>query len=328
MCMDRARAVIDVAMDRGIVLGYTRVGYHVRSLGWGDEPAPGSLTGRVALVTGANSGLGKATAAGLARLGASVRLLVRDRSRGQAAAAEIAAAVPGADLALEVCDVGDLERIRDFAADFADRVPVLDLLVHNAGVYPERRTTTRQGNELAFATHVLGPFALTAALLPSLRASGDARIVWVSSGGMYAQRLSADDLQYERGDYRGGVAYARTKRMQVVLAEQWAERLAPDGISVHSVHPGWADTPGVAGSLPLFRLLTRPLLRSPEQGADTVVWLCAAEEPGHVTGAFWHDRRTRPTHYLPLTRESARDREGLWAACERLTGSSAATAAR
>jgi NAD(P)-dependent dehydrogenase (short-subunit alcohol dehydrogenase family) len=105
--------------------------------------------------------------------------------------------------------------------------------------------------------------------------------------------------------------------MQVALAREWGERLAGDGIVVHSVHPGWADTPGLAGSLPRFAALARPLLRSPEQGADTIVWLGAAAAPSRCTGRLWHDRRVRPFHYLRRTRETAEDRAALWDAVAR-----------
>lgn len=304
---------LDTLLDRSIVLGYSRVGYRLRSHGWpAGDPPPGALRGRVALVTGASSGLGKATVAGLARLGASVRMLVRDRSRGESARAEIARAVPEAELGLELCDVSDLAAVRAFADDFAARTPALGVLVHNAGVLSGQRRVTGEGDELTLATNVLGPHLLTARLAPVL----GGRVIWVSSGGMYAHPLRADDLQYERGEYDGTGAYARTKRMQVVLAELWAERLRADGIVVHAVHPGWADTPGLAESLTTFHRFARPLLRTPEQGADTTVWLAAAAEPGRSSGRFWHDRRPRPTHYLGRNRESEADRRSLWEQCE------------
>jgi NAD(P)-dependent dehydrogenase (short-subunit alcohol dehydrogenase family) len=98
----------------------------------------------------------------------------------------------------------------------------------------------------------------------------------------------------------------------VILTELWAERLRDRGIVVHSMHPGWADTPGVSGSLPVFYKLTKPLLRSPDEGADTIVWLCAAAEPAESTGRFWHDRRPRPTHRMKGTEETERERQALW----------------
>jgi len=164
---------------------------------------------------------------------------------------------------------------------------------------------------------VLGPHLLTSLLRGRLEPG--ARVIWVSSGGMYGQRLHADDLEYEHGEYKPTTGYARTKRAQVVLSELWADELREDAVVVHAMHPGWADTPGIATSLPGFRRLTRPILRTNEQGADTVVWLAAADAPLRSTGRFWHDRRERPTHYTGRTKEGEADRRALWEACERLT---------
>jgi dehydrogenase/reductase SDR family member 12 len=309
--------LLDTALDRSLI-GYGNVGYLLRRGTWADgDPPPGALRGRVAIVTGAKSGLGLATTVGLARLGARVHMVVRGRRAGEAARADVLAQVPGAEIVLDECDVSLLSSARAFAEGFEGP---LSVLVHNAGVMPARRQVTAEGNELTLATHVLGPHLLCGLLRPALVAGTPSRVIWVSSGGMYTQRLRVDDLQYERGAYRAATAYARTKRMQVVLAGEWARRLEGDGIVVHATHPGWADTPGIAVSLPTFKAITRPLLRSPEQGADTVVWLAAAVAPGRCTGRFWQDRATRPLHYLARTREGPADRQALWEACQRLTG--------
>lgn len=308
-------AALDTALDRAIAPGYSRLGFRLRSHGWMPLPAD-ALSGRTALVTGANSGIGKAIATGLARHGASVGLVVRDRARGEAAAAEIAAEVPGARIEVERCDVADLASVRDFAAEFTGGARRVDVLVHNAGVLPAARTESPQGHELCSATHVLGPLLLTELLAPAF--TEGARVILMSSGGMYAQRLHPDDLEYRRGDYHGATAYARSKRMQVTLTPVLADRYAAAGIAVHSMHPGWVDTPGVATSLPKFRALTRPVLRTPAQGADTAVWLAAADNL--PSGRFWHDRRPRPEHYTRRTRETAVDRERLWQFCASATG--------
>ena len=310
-----ATAVLDTALDRALI-GYSRLGYLVRQSFWPADPAPDALRGTVAVVTGANSGLGKATTAGLARLGASVRMIVRRPEAGRAARADILAAVPGADLAVEECDVSSLAAVRRYAEGFDGP---LHLLVHNAGVMPPHRTLSADGHELSLATHVLGPHLLTELLRPALAAGAPSRVIWVTSGGMYAHKLRARDLEYEQGPYRPAVGYARTKRMQAVLAQCWAEQLRGDGVVVHAVHPGWADTPGVTRGLPTFRRLTRPLLRTPEQGADTIVWAAAAGLPGESTGRLWHDRAQRPWHYTRRTRESVAERKALWDACRRLT---------
>jgi dehydrogenase/reductase SDR family protein 12 len=309
---------VDVALDRLVVPGYSRLGFAARSAGWRDLPA-GALGGRTVIVTGANSGLGKATVAGLARLGATVEMVVRDAGRGESARSEILAGQPDADVRLAVCDLSSLADVRRYAAEVRDREPALFGLVHNAGVLPPERSETAEGHELTLATHVLGPFALTRELRPLLRAGASptapSRVVFVSSGGMYTASMHVDDPEFREGTYSGGAAYARTKRMQVVLAELLADDLACDGIVVHSMHPGWADTPGVAGSMPGFHRLTSRLLRTSAEGADTVVWLLGATEPGHSTGVFWHDRAPRPTHYLPTGGETPRDRAALWTLC-------------
>jgi len=127
------------------------------------------------------------------------------------------------------------------------------VLVHNAGVLPRERRETEEGVELTFATNVLGPHLLTRLLRDRLVASAPARVLFVSSGGMYTRRLDVDDLQSRRGTYDGRVAYARSKRAEVVLAERWAAALAGTGVVVHAMHPGWADTPGIKSSLPAFQ---------------------------------------------------------------------------
>ncbi|HWO60833.1 MAG TPA: SDR family NAD(P)-dependent oxidoreductase [Umezawaea sp.] len=307
---------VDWVMDRAIGPGYSRLGFEARRHFWAADPPPDALKERVALVTGANSGLGKAAAEGLARLGAVVHLVVRDTTKGERAKAEILTAVPGAELHVDRCDLSDLTAVREFGDSFTGR---LDVLVHNAGVLPPKRTETADGHEVALATAVLGPHLLTELLSPGLKASLDGRVIFVSSGGMYSQPLRMDDPEYLKGEFAGAKAYSRVKRMQVVLAELWAEELRADGVVVHSMHPGWADTPGISTSLPKFHQLTKPLLRSPEQGADTIVWLAASPEAGRENGKFWHDRRIRSTHYLPWQRESEVDRRALWTFCEAAT---------
>ena len=303
--------LLDTALDRAVVPGYSKIGYLLRRRGWRhDDPRPGALAGKCALVTGANSGLGKAAALGLARLGATVHLVVRNQERGAAALQEIRAAVPDAELHLELCDMSDLADVRRRAGDLAGRLDRVDVLVHNAGALPAQRTESVDGHELTVATHVLGPILMTELLRPVLTGH-DARVILVSSGGMYTQKLPVRDPEYRRGDYRGPAAYARSKRMQVALTPVLQQRWGPEGIAVHAMHPGWADTPGVASSLPLFRTVTGPLLRDAEAGADTIVWL-AGTDPAPPGGHFWQDRTQRPTHYRKATRETPDELARMW----------------
>ena len=312
---------IDQALDRLVVPGYTSAGYALRSRGW-NELAPDALAGRDVLITGASSGIGTAAAVGAARAGAVVHLVVRNPERGERARQEIAAAAavdPGKRLPLWTCDISDLESVHRFADEFESKVPALAGLVHNAGVMTDARERSAQDHELTFATHVLGPFALTRLLEPQLHSGAPATVVFVSSGGMYTARLDADDLELEQRDFDGPGFYAHAKRIQVILAEELAADAGGEGISYAAMHPGWVDTPGLSRSLPRFRRLAGPLLRTPEQGADTIVWLLATGAAAAEPGAFWHDRRPRPTHFLPRTRETAAERTQVLAALEAMT---------
>ncbi len=312
-------SLVDTALDLAVVPGYTKIGYHARrALCW-EEMRPGSMVGRRVLVTGATSGLGLASAQALVGLGASVHILARDRARGERASARIAHA-SGGEVQLELADLSDMGSIRLFTRRFSAEQDCLHVLVNNAGVLSGERELSADGHELTFATNVLGTFLLSNELLPLLCAGAPSRIVNVSSGGMYTRRIDVSDLESEHGDYDGPRVYARTKRAQVILTELWAQRLVNTGIVVHAMHPGWADTPGIERSLPRFHRAMRPLLRTPAEGADTIVWLASAEEPGRSSGGFWHDRRMRSTHRVPWTRETEADRRALWQACMCATG--------
>jgi dehydrogenase/reductase SDR family member 12 len=303
---------IDTALDRTIVLGYARVGLLARRrlTGWPADPP--RIDGETVLVTGAASGLGLAAARGFARLGATVHALARDAGRADHAVAEIRASVPEADARAQVCDLSSLVAIKSFAEAFAAREPRLGVLVNNAGVMPPERTRSVDGHELMFATHVLAPLALTTLLAGRLR-----RVINVSSGGMYTQPLRRGDWESDQTAYGPKKLYARTKREQVAITEVIADRLRGRGVVVHAMHPGWAETAGLARAMPGFRTITRPILRTADEGADTIVWLGAAPEPGRETGLFWHDRRPRPTHYrFGAPEETDRDREELLAYCE------------
>ncbi len=314
-------ATFDTLLDRTIAPGYGSVGLSLRRQlpGWPADPT--RIDGAVVLVTGAASGIGLAAAEGFAALGASVRVLGRNDERAHAAAEAVRRSVPGAEVIPESCDLGDLRAVGAFAREFAQRERRLDVLVHNAGVMPPQRTTSSDGHALTFATHVLAPFGLTALFADLLGRSAPARVINVSSGGMYTQPLRVVDPESHADVYAPKTFYARTKRQQVVLSELWAARLKGTGVVVHAMHPGWVDTEGVRRFMPTFHRLTGPILRSPEEGADTIVWLGAAQEPLRSTGLFWQDRRPRPTHYrLGPGAEADADRRRLWDyCCEQLT---------
>jgi len=316
------RGLLTDLQDRLIVpglIGFTSLGYRWHKRSW--KPLAVSLRGRTVVVTGATSGLGRAAAAQLAELGARVILVGRSREKAEATRQEIVAATGNANIAVALADLSLLADVRKLARQLLDDEPRIHVLVNNAGVLLDRRTTTPEGHETALATNLLAPFLLTRQLLPRLRQSAPSRIVNVSSGGMYTTGLALDDLQYEKGAYDGSRAYARPKRALVTLTELWAEQLKGSGVVVHAMHPGWADTPGVASSLPGFHTITRRFLRTAEQGADTITWLAAAPEAAKVSGAFWLDREPHTTHVFPGTAPSAQERQQLWDALVALTQS-------
>ena len=309
---------LDKAMDWTVVPGYSKLGAAVR--GRLDPPGPIDLEGRSAIVTGASSGIGEAVCDGLARAGARVHMVVRDLQKGEASRARVEVATGSEALQLHRCDVSSLASVRALADRLLASGDPLHVLVNNAGVLPPERTHTEDGVELTFATNVLGPFLLTALLLPLLRRNLPARVINVASGGMYTEKLDADDPQLERREFDGARFYAHTKRAEVALTEEWAERTAGEGVVFSSMHPGWVATPGVERSLPRFNRIMGPVLRDPAQGAETIVWLAGSPSAAEPNGGFWHDRRLRPKHRLPRTHESAEERRRFFDYSERLAG--------
>jgi NAD(P)-dependent dehydrogenase (short-subunit alcohol dehydrogenase family) len=314
---------VDELLEATVVASFSSVGPAVRSrlAGWAPPPPMG---GRVVLVTGATSGLGLATAVGVARLGATVRFVARSRERAERAVDTISSAAPGADVEFFLADMGELDQVRSLAGAFSAAHDRLDVLIHNAGALSREYTTTGAGTELTVASQLVAPYLLSGLLLPALQASVPSRVVQVSSGGMYTQRFDLADLEMGPADYDGTVAYARVKRAQLVLMHEWVRRMEGSGVLFHAMHPGWADTPGIRSGLPGFAKVMGPLLRSPEEGADTAVWLAASPRAEITTGGFWLDRRRRLEHKVPWTWLSQADFEkagsDLWTWCAERSG--------
>lgn len=310
---EHAQRVVGRVLDASILGSFDRSGFERHRRQFIDGDLRVNLAGRTYLVSGASSGIGRAIAAGLAGLGAEVVMLCRDEGRGTAAANEIRRLRPPGSVRLELVDIASQRTVRALAR----RLEGIHVhgLIHNAGLLLHERAESADGHELTWATHVLGPHLLTALLAPSLVATADARIVWITSGGMYTRPLQLDDVEWRRRPYDGVVAYAETKRAQVVLNGWWAAHLKGTGVTSNCMHPGWADTPGVARSLPRFYRLMRSRLRSPEQGADTAVWLAACPRLAGASGKLWFDRQQQPEHLLPWTAETDPERELFWQRC-------------
>lgn len=288
---------VDVALEATIVGSYTSVGYRTRSRIEDWSTPAGDLLGRRALVTGGSGGIGREIVTGLVRLGAEVTLTSRSMATAEAVAGEVNRDVgPGSATGAAV-DTAEFDSVLDLARAVASVGPV-DLLIHNAGALTADRRTNSVGMEETLASHLVGPYLLTQRLRPAL--APGAHVIWMSSGGMYTQRLDVDFLEMAPSDYRGSVAYARAKRAMVELVTHLGPRWAPE-VTMSAMHPGWVDTPGVESGLPVFHRVMSAGLRSPAEGADTMVWL-AANTPEIPPGRFWFDRHERPTSYLPMTR--------------------------
>jgi dehydrogenase/reductase SDR family member 12 len=308
--------LLDSGLDRTVVAGYTNVGYRIRSRGWRASDLP-RMEGKVVLVTGASSGRGLAAAEGFARLGATVWLVSRGRERGEDARVRIAERSGNDDVHVGLCDLSKLASVRHFARRFQDQASRLDVLVNNAGVLTDERALSADGIELTLATNVVGPYLLTNLLIPLLQEGAPARIINVSSGGMYTQKVRVDHLQSERGKFDGPAAYARTKRAQVILTEIWAEQTAGTGVVVHAMHPGWSDTPGVRSSL-------LPSDTTAAKNARAGRRHDRLARSRRRTGPQLRPVLARPPAAphapLPWTRETPQERERLSAQCPHLSG--------
>lgn len=310
--------VVDAVLEAGVVGSFTRLGYDARRRLYDWTPLDElRLDGKTAIVTGATSGLGREAADLLARQGAHVCVVGRSQEKTERVRGEIAGSES------DVADLSSLAETNAFAERFVAGHDRLDVLVLNAGALTHEFTLTDEGFEVTFATQVLSQFLLIRELLPLLEAAPSARVITVASGGMYLERLDVDALQPTRAEYDGVKAYARAKRAQVALAEEWTRRLAATHITVNAMHPGWSDTPGLRDALPGFSRLLSPFLRSAHQGADTIAWLAASPDVAGRSGLFFLDRRARPTHRKRSTRrlDEAGERARLWELCQKATDS-------
>ena len=308
-------SVLDALIEVPIIPSFTRIGYEARRRLEGWTPLDDyDLAGRVILLTGATSGIGKAAAAQLARSGAQLLLVGRTSEKNETVVDELRAASGNDAISSFPADMGDYDQVRALAAHALATHARIDTLVHNAGALSAERRLAPDGTEATVASQVVGPFLLTQLLLERLQQSAPARVITMSSGGMYSAPLSVRGLEMDERSYKGADQYARAKRAQVALTEMWADAHSASGVHFHSLHPGWADTPGVEEALPGFRKIVGPLLRDPVAGADTLGWLIADDAALQSNGKFWHDRRIRSTHKLPHTRKSdtADRRARLW----------------
>lgn len=256
---------------------------------------------------GANSGLRRATRQ-IAKRGATVHMLCRNETKGIEAIEELAREIPRELLILHQVDISKPQDIIDFVNNYEKNVGSVDCLINNAGVMLNEMIVDSETElEKTFATNTFGNYLLTTKLLK--KDLGLARVINVTSGGMLTQKLNAEDPQFEATPFDGACAYAQTKRQLVEIGHFWADKFP----KVHfiSVHPGWADTPGVKNSMPKFYNRFKESLRTVEEGADSIVWAAISKEALSMpSGAFIRDRKIESEH-LPLARTQITEEERL-----------------
>lgn len=269
------------------------------------------MKNKICIVTGGNTGIGKATVAGLSRRGATVVIACRNAEKGKAALAELATA-GATDLHVMQLDLASLDSVRAFAAAFLARFARLDVLVANAGIMTRSRQLTADGLEMDFGVNHVGHFLLTELLLPQLKASAPSRIVVVSSNMHASGKLDLDDLAMEKS-WSG--AYPRSKLANMLFVRALAKRLEGTGVVVNGLHPGVISTElGRDYSAPI-RLMAKWFFKSPEQGARTSLYLATSPEAGEISGRYFADEREKKPGVAALDDALA---ERLWTSTERL----------
>ncbi len=277
------------------------------------------MAGKVCLVTGASSGIGKAAARGLAASGATIVLLCRNEKRGKAAQEDIIREYSDASVELLLADLASLDEVRTAANEFGDRFDRLDVLINNAGVFAgRRREVTGDGYELTFAVNHLAAFLLTNLMLDRMKACAPSRVVTVASVLHARGAIRFDDLQAVQS-YSALGAYAQSKLANILFTRELARRLEGTGVTANCMHPGVVSTDLLSGNISfagLGFLLARPFLRKPEKGADTIVYLATSPEVAEISGCYFVDRAAVSSS--PASQDSG-DAQRLWEVSEELT---------
>lgn len=283
---------------------------------------PASMSGKICIVTGANSGIGKETALGLAQMGARVVMVCRNAEKGKAALEEIRRESGSSQVDLLIADMSSQASVRALAEQIQQKYPRLDVLVNNAGGAAPARTLSADGIEMTLATNHLGAALLTFLLLDLLKASAPSRIINVSSEAQRRARLDMNDLQFERRKYRGIAAYGQSKLLMNAFTFELARRLAGTGVTANCLHPGvvatniWsANPPPLIGKLIIA--VVKPFMLSSKQGAAVSLYLATSPEVAQVSGEYFV--KSKPAKSNHLSRDPKLMAE-VWLCTEKMTG--------
>jgi NAD(P)-dependent dehydrogenase (short-subunit alcohol dehydrogenase family) len=280
----------------------------------------GAMEGRVCVVTGATAGIGQATAAALAGMGATVVLVARNANKARATREVIVRSAGHARVETVIADLGVQAQVRAAAEEIRTRYPAIHVLVNNAAIYTKTRQETPDGMEMQLAVNHLAPFLLTHLLLDALRAGGPARVVTVSSEAHHRASFSWDDIQMRR-KYGALRAYCNAKLFNILFTRELARRVPAVEVTANAMHPGVVGTALLFGGWAPLRLL-KPFIRTAEEGARTAIYLASSPDIAGITGEYFKDEKPRHPSRAAQHDESARR---LWQVSAELTGLTAST---
>jgi len=278
-----------------------------------------SMKNKVVLVTGANSGIGRAASLALAKMGATIVMVARNKERGEAARAEIIKESQNNSVDLLLADLSSLKSVRQLATEFQKKYSKLHVLINNAGLFNQRRHVTTDGYEDTFATNYLAPFVLTNLQLDLLKASAPSRIINVSSVGHYNGHINFDDLNLEK-EYGGWKAYGQSKLALILFTHELAKKLQGTGVTVNAVHPGtvatniWSRPLGPVG---FIMALPKLFMTTPRQGAETIVYLASSPNAKDLNGEYLEKLRVKKSSNESYDEGIA---QRLWDVSAKLTG--------
>jgi NAD(P)-dependent dehydrogenase (short-subunit alcohol dehydrogenase family) len=279
------------------------------------------MTGKTCLITGANSGIGKETALGLARMGARVVLVCRNQQKGQDALGDIQRETGSSRLDLLIADMSSLGSVRALATQVHERYPRLDVLINNAGAAVRYRTLSADGIEMTVAGNYLGPALLTCLLLDLMKSSAPSRIVNVSSDAHRSARLDLNDLQYERRKYKSIAAYSQSKLLMNAFTFELARRLEGTGVTANCLHPGVVATNIVPSNAPLAAKVIfaamKPFLLSSKRGAAVSLYLATSPDVAKMSGKYFV--KSTPVDANPLSRDP-KIQAAIWQWTEKMIG--------
>jgi NAD(P)-dependent dehydrogenase (short-subunit alcohol dehydrogenase family) len=275
------------------------------------------MEGKICLITGANSGIGKVTAIGLAKMNATVIMLCRNKERGEKARQDIIEQTGNKNVDLLICDLSSKNSIHEAVSEFKNKYQNLHVLINNAGVMLKKRNLSVDGIEMNFAVHVLGPFLLTNLLLDVLLKSAPSRIINVASAAHKRAKIDFDDLQSENKKYSLFRVYGISKLAEILFTYELSRKLEGTGVTVNAVHPGVVATNLGRDQSKFSQWFARKFFKTPEEGAETSIYLASSPEVEGITGKYFINKEPRESSEESYNKEEAMK---LWKICIEMTG--------